>query len=170
MSLLNNPFELTTVSMRIMPWDIDPYMELNNGRYLTLLDLGRFAHAKRIQLPKILKDNQWGLMVGAVSARYRHRITLFEKVQLHSKINYFDERWFYFHQWFTTIDKNGNERINASFLVRTAITSKNGLVPTDEAIKKMSIDIEKINEINRPSDWVKKWVASDEIHKGIMED
>lgn len=168
MEKLPHPFDTTTVSFRIQPWDIDPYQELNNGRYLTLLDLGRFAHGNRIDLPKILKEQKWGLMVAAVSARFRYRITMFQKVKLHSKFIYYDERWFYFHQWFTT-EKNGKEKINASFLVRTAVTSKQGLVNTAQVVSAMGFKDDELNHLNQSSEWIDSWAKSDDIHKVIME-
>ena len=35
---------------RIWPWDLDPWRELNNGRTLTLFDLGRIPMSVRIFL------------------------------------------------------------------------------------------------------------------------
>ena len=37
----------TTLSMRCGISDIDPYLEINNGRYQTLADVGRFNHGFR---------------------------------------------------------------------------------------------------------------------------
>ena len=37
----------TTLSMRCGISDIDPYLEINNGRYQTLADIGRFNHGFR---------------------------------------------------------------------------------------------------------------------------
>ena len=39
-----------------LPWDIDLWMELNNGRTLTLYDLGRLILAKRSGLLAAIKD------------------------------------------------------------------------------------------------------------------
>ena len=37
----------TTISMRCSIGDIDPYWEMNNGRYQQLADIGRFNHGFR---------------------------------------------------------------------------------------------------------------------------
>ena len=37
------------------PWDLDPWIELNNGRTLTLFDLGRIPMAQRSGLIPILR-------------------------------------------------------------------------------------------------------------------
>lgn len=164
-SELNHPFEESAINMRVWPWDIDMFMELNNGRYLTLMDIGRFELGERMGLFKALKKNQWGLMVGAVSTRYRRRLRPFQKFKLRTKILYFDDRWFYFRQWFVTASG-----AHASFLVRTAVVSKGGLVPTSNVVKAMGIDEQELHKKNIKLDWIAQWEASDEIHKKIMED
>ena len=41
----------THVSRHICwPWDLDLWLELNNGRAMTLYDLGRFMNAQRVGL------------------------------------------------------------------------------------------------------------------------
>ena len=45
------------INLTVLPNDIDPFMELNNGRYVTLLDLGRFAYGGRIKMGTFLKKN-----------------------------------------------------------------------------------------------------------------
>ena len=39
--------DLSVMKMTVMPGDIDVFMELNNGRFLTLMDFGRFDVAIR---------------------------------------------------------------------------------------------------------------------------
>ena len=36
-----NSKETNEIKLMVMPQDIDPFLELNNGRYVTLLDLGK---------------------------------------------------------------------------------------------------------------------------------
>ena len=47
----------------VLPQDIDPFMELNNGRYVTLLDLGRFGYSVNVNIKKFLKENQWSMTI-----------------------------------------------------------------------------------------------------------
>ena len=57
------------------PWDIDFFGEMNNGRVLTIYDLGRFASAQRGGLIKALYVNKWGLAMAGAMVRYRRRLT-----------------------------------------------------------------------------------------------
>ena len=67
------------------PWDIDPWMELNNGRTLTLYDLGRLPLGRRTGLHAVLKANRWGMAVAGNSVRYRCRVRAFDRVEMVSR-------------------------------------------------------------------------------------
>jgi len=142
------------LKMRVGFADIDPFMELNNGRHLTIMDFGRFDLALRSGLMKVVRQKGWGLAVAGASVRYRHRIKFMQKFELHSQIVGYDDKWFYFHQ--KTIR---NEKIHSAALIRTAVTSKDGIVKSDEVLKAMSY--EKI-EYSVP-DWVLAWAKADEL-------
>ena len=57
------PDGIAETSFRCRPWDLDMFMEMNNGRVLTLYDLGRFDLSIRTGLAKLLKktDGDWPL-------------------------------------------------------------------------------------------------------------
>ncbi|NOX86875.1 MAG: thioesterase [Chlorobi bacterium] len=142
------------IKLRVCLVDIDPFLELNNGRYLTMMDFGRFDVAIRTGLWKIMKKKKWGLIVAGASVRFRYRLKLFQKYELHSQVIGQEEKWFYFHQ---RIIRNG--RIHASALVRTAVTSREGIVNTDEVLKALG------NETHLPGvpGWVREWAKADEL-------
>ena len=143
------------LSMRVCLVDIDPFMELNNGRHLTMMDFGRFDLAMRSGLLSVVKKQSWGLVVAGTSVRYRHRLKLMQKYYLHSQVVGYDDLWFYFHQ--KTV-RHG--KIHSAALIRTAVTSKKGIVKTSEVLKVMG----GYNNINPTiPDWVSAWAAADEL-------
>ncbi|MEQ9675416.1 MAG: acyl-CoA thioesterase, partial [Roseovarius indicus] len=81
-----------------LPWDIDIWMELNNGRTLTLYDLGRIPMAYRVGLVDVLKRKRWGLTMAGASVRYRRRVRTFQTVEMHSRGAYWDDKFFYIEQ------------------------------------------------------------------------
>lgn len=143
------------LKMRVMPGDIDVFFELNNGRFLTLMDFGRFDLAIRTGLMKFVRQQNWGLMVAGSSARFRYRLKLFQNFELHSQVIGHDDKWIYFHQKMVRKGK-----IHASALVRTGVTSKKGLVKVDEIMKRMDQNL----HIPPLPEWAKAWVYADEIH------
>jgi hypothetical protein len=55
--------ESDAIPLMVWPQDIDPFLELNNGRYVTLLDLGRYGFGTRVDINTFLKKNQWSLTI-----------------------------------------------------------------------------------------------------------
>ena len=146
--------DVSILKTRVCLTDIDPFLELNNGRYLTLFDFGRYDVAMRTGLWKTLKQQKWGLMVAGISIRYRYRLRPFTKFEIHSKVVGIDHRWFYFEQ--KIISK---EKLHTSALVRTAITSNKGLVPTKEVLNALG---QPDVQLSVP-DWIEEWAKSDEM-------
>ena len=144
----------SVIRLRVCLVDLDPFMELNNGRYLTMMDFGRFDVAMRTGLWKTVKQNSWGLAVAGASVRFRHRLKLFQKYELRSQVIGHDDKWFYFHQ---KMIRNG--KIHASALIRTAVTSKNGIVKTDKVLQAMGRE----HLLPDIPEWVKAWAEADEL-------
>jgi len=125
-------FEESKIKLRVFPQDIDPFMELNNGRYVTLLDLGRFGYGANVKISRFLKDNKWSLTIVGTYNEYRYRLRLFQKFTLKTKIIGYDEKWFYFFQ-----KAERNNKTHMASIVKFAFTSKKGIVFPKEVIKAM---------------------------------
>ena len=136
-----------------LPWDIDMWMELNNGRTLTLYDLGRIPLARRTGLVRLLHRNKWGLTMAGVSVRYRRRIRTFEKIEMRSRLVSWDDKFMYLEQ--SMWKKNGECANHA--LYRSAITDKRGIVPPSEALRQLGLS----NDPPAMPRWVAAWIAAD---------
>ena len=135
-----------SITMLVWPQDIDPFLELNNGRYVTLLDLGRYGYGTRVDINGFLKKNQWSLTITGTYNEYRHRLRLFQKFELNTKIIGYDSDWFYFFQ---KIERNG--KTHMASVVKYAFTSKKGIVKPKEVVAAMG---EKYDPSQLP-----KWVT-----------
>lgn len=137
---------------RCWPWDLDIFSELNNGRTLTLYDLGRFPLALRSGLVDVARRNGWGMTVAGNSTRYRRRIRAFEQVEMRSRCIGWDNRFFYIEQSMWKGDECANH-----ILIRMAITSKTGIVTPGEVARAMAAPPQS------PAlpDWVQAWIAAD---------
>ena len=134
------------------PWDLDPWMELNNGRTLTLLDLGRIPLARRTGLLQAAFANRWGVTVAGLSMRYRRRVRGFQRFEQHSRILGWDERFFYLEQAMVRKGVHLNH-----LLCRWAITGKDGIVAPAKLIEKMGHDPAPPE---MPA-WVCAWIAAE---------
>ncbi len=136
-----------------LPWDIDLWRELNNGRTLTLYDLGRLPMARRIGMMDLLKSQRWGMTVAGVSVRYRRRIRMFEKIEMRSRVLGWDARFIYIEQ---SIWKEDGECAN-HILLRMATTNEQGIVPPAEMLAALKSD----RESPRLPDWTQAWIDAD---------
>ena len=143
----------THVSTHICwPWDLDPWVELNNGRTLTLFDLGRIPLARRTGMIPVLRANKWGITVAGNSTRYRKRIRGFDRFSMLSRMVGWDHRFVYMEQsmW------RGGECCN-QVMIRSAITSANGIVPPAQVVRALGHDME-----SPPlPGWITAWIAAD---------
>ncbi len=140
---------------RCWPWDIDLWMELNNGRTLTLLDLGRIPLAMRIGLIKVLRREKWSMTMAGVTVRYRRRIRTFEKFEMRSRAVWWDERFVYLEQ---TMWKLDGECANHA-LYRAAIVDHDGIVAPERVISALGQKVER----PEPPAWIEAWIKSEDI-------
>lgn len=134
------------------PWDIDMWMELNNGRTLTLYDLGRIGMFIRLGMVRGLKKNRWAGTVAGSSVRYRRRVRMFDRFEMRSRIIGWDARFVYSEQ---SMWRGGD--CTSHVLLRMAITGKDGLVPT-ETVSQVMLDGAKSPDL--PA-WAQAWAAAD---------
>lgn len=134
------------------PWDLDPWRELNNGRTLTLYDLGRIPLSMRTGLAAALEANGWGMTIAGSAVRYRRRIRAFEKVTMLTRCIGWDARFFYFDQ---SMWRGGDAC--GQVLIRSAVTSVNGIVPPAQVVAAMG------HSTAAPAlpDWVQAWIAAE---------
>lgn len=139
---------------RIWPWDLDPWNELNNGRTLTIYDLGRLPLINRTGLAALLRQQGWGITVAGNSTRYRRRLQLFQKVEMRSRCIGWDARFFYLEQAMY----RGGDCAN-HLLIRSAVIdiAARKMVPTAEVAAAMP---------GQPAspplpDWVRAWAEAD---------
>jgi acyl-CoA thioesterase FadM len=135
------------------PWDLDPWMELNNGRTLTLFDLGRMPLSVRLGMVAALKANGWGMTAAGNTVRYRRRVRMFHRVTMHSRLIGWDARFLYVEQ---AMWRRG-EALN-HILVRLAATGDGGILPPHRLIAAMGHP--KLDSPPLP-DWVQAWIAAD---------
>lgn len=139
---------------RCWPWDLDFWMELNNGRTLTLFDLGRVPMAQRMGLITELRKNRWGLTVAGSVVRYRKRVRLFDKVEMHSRAIGWDDKFFYIEQ---AMFLRGQP--TSHIVLRTAVTDQNGIVKPERVFESAGLD----GTSPRLPDWVLAWLEVEAV-------
>jgi len=144
--------DIYTSYHRIMPWDIDVFGELNNGRTLTIMDLNRLPFGSLVGLNRTIRENQWMLTMAGVSVRFRKRVKMFDRVRITCKVVGRDERFFYLEQ---TMWLGDDAAHNA--LYRAVAYSKDGIVPTERLGNALGL-----TDWNpEMPEWVKNWIEAE---------
>lgn len=143
----------SNIQFRCHPWDIDLFNEMNNGRALTLYDLGRIDLAVRMNLDKLLLKNKWALVVAGSSVRYRKRVRMFDKIEMRTQCVGMDSRWIYLEQ---SMWVKGQPC--SSVLIRGGISSQEGLIPTIDLLTAL----EELPDTRPLPTWVVEWINSEQ--------
>ncbi len=140
----------------ILPGDLDPWLELNNGRTLTLYDMARMPLFVRLGMVRVVRAKGWGISVAGAHCRYRRRVRLFERLELVARLIGWDERFLYVEH---AMWRRG-EAVN-HLLVRLAVTrDRQGIVPPQEFIE--ALGYQGLASPPLPK-WVRAWIEAEAL-------
>jgi acyl-CoA thioesterase FadM len=127
--------DTSILRFRVLPNDLDLNRHMNNGRYLSIMDLGRIDLMTRIGLFTLARKNRWLPVVGTVHMRYRRPLKLFQAFELQTRIVYWDEKWVFIEQAMISRGK-----ICALGTVQGLIRAKDGNVPTSFIMRELGMN------------------------------
>lgn len=123
--------------LRIWPTDIDIYLHVNNGRYLTLMDFGRYAHTQRTGLLTQMLRRRWIPVVGSATVSYLRELRTFEPVELVTRLACWDEKWFFYEHRF---ERPSDRQVLALGAVKGVARHKGRTVPPSELVRAVGYD------------------------------
>ncbi len=118
-----------TLHLRVLPTDLDAFGHMNNGRYLTLMDLGRLAMMQRTGLLRTARSRGWIPLVRGIEIEYFKPLMPLQRYALHTRLLSWDRKWVYLEQRFTV-----GETLHARAHVRGLLRGSEGNVPTAELL------------------------------------
>lgn len=83
---LSLPRDSSMLNFRVWPHDLDLSLHMNNGRYLTLMDLGRLDAMVRSGLWREVLRHKWTPIASAITIRFQRELRLFQKFRLDTKL------------------------------------------------------------------------------------
>src|SRR5690606_13180910 len=141
--------DVASSAFRVLPTDLDTNRHMNNGRYLSISDIGRLDLLRRTGVYATMMREGWYPVVQSSSMTHRKSLMPWQRFEVESKVSGFDERAVYMEQRFVV---NGEIYaiifLKARFLKRTG-----GTVPMGDLVKALGLDAEHVE----PADWVKRW-------------
>ncbi|MGZ9108343.1 MAG: thioesterase family protein [Micavibrio sp.] len=121
------------VRLRVYPNDLDINLHMNNGRYLTILDLGRFHLILRTGLLHDVVKRKYAPVLASAQIRFRLPLLPFRRFDLETRLLCWDEKWIYMEQRFLLVDGEKSGAVAAIALVKGSFydPATKATVPTD---------------------------------------
>lgn len=105
---------------RVSPSDLDVLRHMNNGKYLSLMDLGRLDLMLRTGLWKVITRRGWYPVVAGQTISYRRSLNPGQRFDLYTRLIGFHDTWVYLEQTFVVGDVvHAQAFVRARFLKRT---------------------------------------------------
>lgn len=95
------PRDESVLRFSVLPTDLDLNLHMNNGRYLTVMDLGRVDLFFRLGVVRAMRRLRWRGVVASEMVRFRRPLDPFQRYELRTRLLCWDERWFFMEHRFT---------------------------------------------------------------------
>ena len=154
--------ELDETRLRFSVWpnDLDLNGHMNNGRYLTIMDIGRMDFVLRLKLAGYVIRNGYIPVLSSVTMRYRLPLLPLQKYTLSTRILCWDDKWVFMEHRFIIRGGNKDGAIAAIGLVKGSFFSKKirGTIPTGDIMAAIGL-----SEPSPPiPGYLQKWQESEE--------
>ncbi len=148
----SGPLDVVSTAFRVLPTDLDVYGHMNNGRYLTISDLGRFDLMRRTGLWPRLSKRGWYPVVASSTITYRKSLAPWQRFVIESRFLGVDERDVYMEQRFVV-----KGEIYAKLVIRARFLQKTGgHVPMENLVTLLG-DQPVIRDV---PEWLTTWGAN----------
>lgn len=117
----NDPLANYVTSFHVLPNDLDLNFHMNNGRYLTIMDLARIDFMCKTGLFRVALKNKWWAVLGASQMIFLRPLKLLQKYQIHTSMECWDHKWLVMKQIFIS-----NGKVVAIGKIRGLLRGSNG--------------------------------------------
>ncbi|KFG67083.1 thioesterase family protein [Microvirga sp. BSC39] len=113
--------DVSRLAFRVWPHDLDTSLHMNNGRYWTLMDLGRTDMMIRSGLWRPILRNGWVPVVNAGQIRFRRELRPFRPFTLETRILTWSGTHVVMEHRLVSRSKDGSLILNAIALVKAGL-------------------------------------------------
>lgn len=156
---------MSRLSFRVWPHDLDLSLHMNNGRYWTLMDLGRVDLIVRSGLWRTVLRQRWTPVLGAAQVRFRRELRPFRLFQLETRIVVWTEASLVIEHRIVARGPGSGDELAAVALVRAGLYDRKArrFVPMTRLMEAVGIRAES----PEPPPEVAAFLAADMALKGI---
>jgi acyl-CoA thioesterase FadM len=139
-------------TFRVWPNDLDINAHMNNGRYLTIVDLALIEYFIRCGFLGTMIRRGWRPMLGGAMIHFRRGLQPFQRYTLRFRLSSWDERWNYM-----TFEFVRDGKVAAGGVSKGAVVGPQGFVGNAAAYAAMGLPDASPAE----PEIVSKWRAAD---------
>ena len=146
------PTSVGRINVLTMPTDLDLLGHMNNGRYASLFDLGRFDLLIRTGLWDLLQERKWYAVVASETITFRKSLELWQRFTVESRLLGHDAKSSYLvHRAVVDGEIYAEMIVRARFLRRSG-----GIVPLEELLEALG----RPDDLPELAPWVQDWAAA----------
>lgn len=130
------------LTLRVLPNDLDFSLHMNNGRYLTVMDLGRLDLIIRTGLGAVVWANRWTPVANAAVIRFRRELRLLERYRLETRVVGWLDQAVLIEQTFVFAGGEREGQVAARALFKGALYDRESsrYVPVAELMRSLGIE------------------------------
>ena len=164
---IGSAMDETSLRFGVWPNDLDLNGHMNNGRYLSIMDIGRMDFLLRLGLAGYVIKNKYIPVLSASSMRYRLPLLPFQKYDLTTRIVCWDDKWVFMEHRFIIRGGKKDGAVAGIGLVKGSFFSKQtrGTIPTGEILAAIG----EVLESPAMPDYISKWKDSEESLREDMK-
>lgn len=156
-----DPLTVTRVRLRIWPNDLDFNFHVNNGRYLTLADIGRLHWFVRSGVLAAARRQRALPVVGDAIAKFRRDLRLFDVFEIHTRLLGWDSRWGFIEHRFM---RRG--RVIGAVMVRGVFKGPQGVMAPATLLAGIAPGLAS----PQLPDWALRFDEAAELHSGLLRE
>lgn len=149
-------WDTAVTPFRVLPNDLDPLGHMTNGRYLTIMDIGRMDLMLRSGFWSKLKEQGWYPVVAGQTITYRKSLQPWQRFELRTRTVGVDDGWVYMEQNFCV-----GSTVYAQAFVRARFLKRSGGSVEHDELVKLAGGIPAASQV---PEWLRQWTASTRIN------
>lgn len=147
-----SPLGPVRTPFRVWPTDLDLLRHVNNGTYLTIMDVARLDLLARADIARKVRARGWYPVVVAETITFRRSLTLLQRFEIRTEVIGWDERSMFLSQDF---ERGG--KVVATAVIRARFLGRDGERVTPTQVVELAGEVPARPEL--PA-WVRDWAAA----------
>lgn len=140
---------VSRIRLTTLPTDLDILRHMNNGRYLSLVDLGRFDLLVRTGMMGAMRRHGWYAVVSAETVTFRKSLRLWQRFDVESRLIGHDDRAIFLEHRVVR-----DREIYARVVVRARMVKRSGGTLSHDELFATIGRPEGVPEVD---DWIHDW-------------